>query len=144
VIHFKPFTEKYEYDWFKDRVHIIYCEDSQGIIAYKNDGKIAGGVIFDTWTPDSVNVHIAIDDPLCIRGGLFTEVAIHGFHTGGKKRMFGMVPDNNKKALKLDKKIGFHEVARIPDAISDGIGYIILRLDKENCRWLPKELREAA
>jgi hypothetical protein len=29
-----------------------------------------------------------------------------------------------------------HEVARIPDAYAEGIDYIILRMDKSDCRWL--------
>jgi hypothetical protein len=58
--------------------------------------------------------------------------------------MFGLVPDNNEKALKLDKHIGFHEVARVPDAICDGVGYIVMRLDKENCRWRTNYEKRAA
>lgn len=141
---FKPMDLKEEWHWFKARTHVILCEDTQGIVAVNEQGGIAGIVVFDTWTPTSVNVHMAIDNPLCIRHGIFTEVSIHAYIRNGKKRLFGLVPSNNEKALRLDRKIGFTEVARVPDALDDGVDYIVMRLDKEDCRWLPEEFREAA
>ena len=144
MIHFSPMTATTEWNWFKERTHVISYEDTQGIVAYRENGVLAGMVVFDTWTDSSVNVHIAIDDPACIRRGLFREVAVHAYHTGGKKRLFGLVPSNNEKAIRLNEKIGFHEVTRVPDAIDDGIDYVVMRLDKEDCRWLPEELREAS
>lgn len=143
MIHFTPLTTPHEWQWFKERTHVISCEDTQGIVAYRETGAIAGMVVFDTWTDSSVNVHFAIDDPACIRRGLFRETAIHAYHVGGKKRLFGLVPSNNTKALRLNKKIGFTEVARVPDAIDDGVDYIVMRLNKEDCRWLPALLKEA-
>ena len=144
MIYFSPLTSPVEWAWFKERTHVIACEDSQGIVARDGDGNIAAIVVYDTWTPESVNVHMAIGSPSAIRHGLFREVAVHAFHTSGRKRLFGLVPSNNTKALKLNKHIGFREVARVPDAITTGIDYVIMRLDKEDCRWLPEELREAA
>lgn len=144
MIAFKPFTRPDEWAWFHSRTSVIYCSDTQGIVAYR-DGVLVAAVMFDTWTPSSVNVHMAIDDPLVIKHGLFTEVAVHAYHRCGRKRMFGLVPSNNAKAIKLDKHIGFKQVAVVPDAVDDGVDYIVMRLDKEDCRWLPEELkREAA
>jgi hypothetical protein len=54
------------------------------------------------------------------------------------------VPSNNEKALKLDRHIGFKEVARIPNAVAEGVDYIVMCMEKSECRWLPEELREAA
>ena len=144
MIYFAPLRTKPEWQWFKERTHVISCEDTQGIVAYRETGCIAGMVVFDTWTDNSANVHLAIDDPTCIRRGLLREAAIHAYHVGGKKRLFGLVPSNNAKALRLNKKIGFREVARVPDAIDDGIDYVVMRLDKEECRWLPALLKEAS
>jgi RimJ/RimL family protein N-acetyltransferase len=144
MIVFKPMTTQEEWQWMKDRTALLFCEDTQGIVAYRETGKIAAICIFDTWTPSSVNVHLSIDDPLAIKHGLFTEVAVHGYIRGGKRRFFGLVPANNEKAIRLNKKIGFHEVTRVPDALDDGVDYIVMRLNKEDCKWLPDELREAA
>ncbi len=143
-MRFKPLESKEEWAWFQRRTRVILCEDTQGIVAVSEQGGILGAAVFDTWTPSSVNVHMALGSPIPIRHGFFAEVAVHAFVRGGKKRMFGLVPSNNAKAIKLDQHIGFREVARVPDALDDGVDYIVMRLDKEDCRWLPEEFREAA
>ena len=142
-MQFKALTNDLEWRWFQGQTHVIRCEDTQGIIAYDHRG-IQGMCVADSFGVDSCNVHFCIPNPMSIRAGLFTYFADHIFDTCGRKRMFGLVPDNNVKALKLDTKIGFREVARVPDAIEDGIGYIVMRLDKEDCRWRSSALREAA
>lgn len=141
---FKFMETAEEWLWFKSRTSVILCEDSEAIIAVDDEGEIAAMVVFDTWTPSSVNVHMAVENPMAIKHGIFEQVAIHAYVTRGKKRLFGLVPSNNFKAMKLDMHIGFQEVARVPDAVDDGVDYVIMRLDKEDCRWLPKEHREAA
>jgi len=128
-------VESYEdWRWFQTRTHVIRCEDTQGIVAYDERG-IQAMCVADSFSVDSCNVHFAVDNPMAVRHGLFTHFADWVFDAMGKKRMFGLVPDNNEKAIKLDKHIGFKEVARVPDAICDGVGYIVMRLDRDECRW---------
>ena len=122
----------------------MLCEDTQGIVAYDEAGAIQAISAFDSFTVDACSVHLAIDNPIVLRHGFLTELAYHIFVTCNRKRIFGLVPSNNKKARKLDEHIGFKEVARIPDAVREGVDYIVYRMDKEACRWLPQELREAA
>lgn len=133
-----------EWEWMRERTHIIMCEDSEGLVVYDETGKILACCVADSFTVDGCCVHFAIDNPLVIRRGFFEAIARHLYIDRGRRRLWGMVPDNNDKAFKLDKKIGFTEVARIPNAIQEGIGYIIMELRREDCRWLPEELREAA
>ncbi len=132
-----------DWQWFQSRTHVIRCEDTQGIVAYDDDG-ITAMCVADSFSVDSCNVHFAVDSVWAIRNGLFTVFADWVFDYLDKKRMFGLVPDNNAKAIRLDKKIGFREVTRVPDAICDGIGYIVMRLDKDDCRWRTKYEQERA
>lgn len=143
MIQFKPMDNKAEWLWFKERTHLILQEDTQGIVAFDERG-IAAMVVFDTFTVRSCNVHMAVERTAAIRAGLFTEVAVHGFNTCGKDRFFGLVPSNNAKALKLNQNIGFEIVTEVPDALDDGIGYTVMRLNKQDCRFLPQELHEVA
>ena len=140
---FLPLRLPHEWEWVRQRTHVIACEDSQGIVVYDNNG-IAAVAVLDSFTVDGCCVHLAIDNPLAIRHGLFSEVARHAFHACGRKRVFGLVPSNNEKALKLDRHIGFTEVARIPNAVAEGVDYIVMCMEKSECRWLPEELREVA
>jgi hypothetical protein len=144
MIKFRPLTEQVEWTWMYERAHQIACEDSQGIVAYDDKDEIQAVAVFDSFTVDACSVHFAIDNPMVIRSGFLNEIARHAFITCNRKRIFGLVPSNNERALKLDLHIGFTEVARIPDAIADGIDYIVIRLDKRDCRWLPQEIRQEA
>ena len=145
MIEYKPMTTAKEWQWMKSRTHLILCEDSQGIVAY-DDGKIVAMCVGDSFGVDCCNLHMAIDNPMVIRRGFLTAIADHFFYTCKRQRFFGLVPDNNDKAIKLNKHIGFREVARVPDTIRAGVGYVIMRMDKAECRWLSRntEHQEAA
>jgi len=145
MIKLKPLTEQAEWEWVNSRAHPIQCADSQGIVAYDKRG-IQAICVADSFTVDACSVHLAIDSPFVIRHGFFHEVARHLFIACGRKRIFGLVPSSNEKALRLDVHLGFEEVARIPDAYAEGIDYVVLRMDKETCRWLkkPEEQRQEA
>jgi len=117
----------------------LRCEDSQGIVAYDDNNKIVAMAVFDGFTVDSCHAHVAITNPLVIRSGFLHEVFCHLFYTCGLKRVFGLVPTNNEKALKFDVKIGFTEVARVPDGFETGVDYAVVRMDKEDCRWIHQQ-----
>lgn len=131
---FKPLTVGLEWEWFVEKTHVIRCEDTQGIVAYDGRG-IAGVFVCDSFSVDACCTHLALENPLCIRRGFFSEIARHLFVTLQRKRVFGQVPDNNTKALRLNKKIGYVEVARVPNAVQEGIGYIIMDMTPESCRF---------
>jgi|TARA_R110000787_G_scaffold62155_1_gene140750 hypothetical protein len=143
MIMFKPLTTQAEWEWVKARAHPMQVDDSQGIVAYEDTtGEIGGIVIMDSWTPSGCQTHFAIDNPICIRRGLFREVALHIHVAHNRRYIFGLIPANNKKAHQFDLKMGFKEVARIPEGFDIGVDYIVVRLAKEENRWLPKEFRE--
>ena len=142
-MRFEAFSDEREWRWFKERTHTIRCEDAQGLVVYDDQNQIQAMCVADSFTGNSCNVHFAIENPMVLRHGFFEEVAEHTFHRNSCKQIFGLVPSNNAKALKLDKHIGFSEIARIPDAIADGVDTVVMRLKKADCRWLREELREA-
>lgn len=139
----KAMTDAVEWEWMVERTAVIACADTQGVVAYRG-GAIAAMCVADSFTVDGCCVHLAIDDPLVLRGGFLEEISRHLFVSCSRKRLFGLVPSNNAKALKFDKHIGFTEVARIPNAIRTGVDYVVMVMEREDCRWLPKEMREAA
>lgn len=144
MIYFKPLTTKPEWDWMFALCNMIRCEDSQGVVGYDEKGNLQCGAVFDSFTNDACSVHLAILNPMVIRHGFLDELARHLFVTCKRQRIFGLVPSNNAKALKLNKHLGWREVARIPDAIRLGVDYVVMRMDKEECKWLPKEFKEEA
>jgi hypothetical protein len=147
VIFFKPLTKQDEWLWVKKRAKPIQCEDSQGIVAYDEKGQIRACCIADSFTVDGCNVHFAIDSAIVIKYGFFHEVSHHLFNTCGRKRIFGLVPASNAKALKLDMHMGFTEVSRVPNGFAEGVDYVVLMMDRDN-RWLkeerPSQIKRAA
>ncbi len=138
MMYFKPLTRDDEWEWMRQRARPVRCEDSQGIVAYDDRQKIAACCVADSFNTDSCNVHIAIDRPLAIKYGFLHEIARHIFITCNRQRMFGLVPADNEKALRLDTHMGFYEVARVPDGYATGVDYVVLRMDRETCPWLEK------
>ena len=144
MITFKPITDREEWDWIYYRAFPIACADTQGLVAYDERGIIQAAAVFDSFTVDACSVHLAIDNPFVMRHGFLHEIGRHLFVECGRRRIFGLVPSDNEKALKLDKHIGLKEVARIPHGYKQDVDYIILCMEKSECRWIPAELREAA
>ena len=140
---FKALTEDHEWNWIAARAHPLRCADSQGLVAYDDNGIIQAVCVMDSWTPDTCQVHFAIDNKFVIRGGFLNEIARHCFVTCGRKRIFGLVPSNNDRAIRLDRHIGFTEVARVPHGYSEGVDYIVFGMDKADCRWLNSPKTEA-
>jgi hypothetical protein len=141
MIQFKPLDQQAEWDFFKERTHVIQCEDSQGIVAFDERG-IQAVAVFDTWTVDSCSVHYCIPNPMVLRRGFFREVGDYLFNRCNRTHIFGLVPSNNEKALKFDRHIGMHDVAVIPDAVRKGVDYVVMRMNKEDCRWIDQPVKE--
>ena len=94
----------------------------------------------DTWTINSVYIHIWIDNPIILRKGFLEE--IFGFIFGedsGRKMVVGLTPSDNKKALKFIDHVGMKEIYRIPDSFSDGVDAVMTLMKKEDCRWIEHE-----
>lgn len=142
MIYFKALSTQPEWNWMHALCHMIKCEDSQGIIGYDEKGIIKCGAVFDSFTVDACSVHLAMLSPMALRYGFLDEIAKHLFITCSRERVFGLVPSNNSKAIKLNSHLGWKEVTRIPDAVSSGVDYIVLRMDKEDCRWLHHKTKE--
>jgi len=114
------------------------------MVMYNNDHSIAAVAVFDSFSPDGCNVHWAIANPMVLRHNFLETIAHYLFVTRERKRIYGLVPSNNARALKFDKHIGMREIARIPHAMGEGVDYIVMTMLREDCPWLAKELREAA
>ena len=122
---FKQIDTSLEKMWAKNRTRAIICEDTQGIIAY-DDEKFAACALFDSFTVECCNVHLAIVNYL--------------FGVCKRERIFGLVPSDNAKAIKFNKHIGWKEMHTIDDAIEENVGYIVMRMDKKDCQWFSDEV----
>ncbi len=135
-VAFKRISCEEEWKWFCERNPLSLVPDMTSILAYDPDTKKnLACCVMDTWTAGSCQVHFAIDNPFVIRHGFFEEVSKFVFDTSGRLAMYGLVPSDNKKALSVDKKIGFREITRLKDAFKHGVDYVLLELRREDCKF---------
>ncbi len=140
---YQPLQFPDQWEWFNKRAPVLQCEDTQGLVVYRT-GVIQAMAIFDSFSQSACNVHWVIDNPTVLKYGFFNEICYHAFINRDKQRIFGLVPSSNVKSLKLAAHIGMEKVAYIPDAINMGVGYVIMCMKRENCRWLIEEQRRVA
>ena len=113
--------------------------DTTGFIAFNDEtGESLAVFVAQDWSPTSVQVHQAILNPMVLRHEFFEECANYIFTKAGRLKMYGLVPSNNEKAISVNEKIGFKEVARLEDACDIGVDYIVMELKREDCPyWKP-------
>lgn len=122
--------EEHHFRWIQRRTGIIHVSDVKGI-AVELAGEIIAVCACDSWTATSCQVHIAVDNPICLKHNrLQNEVFDYIFNQAGRQVAIGLVPANNTKALRFDKKVGFTESCRIKDGYELGVDLVIMTLHK--------------
>lgn len=134
-----------DYPFIKELLPLAITTDTTGIVASNTDnGEVLAIFVCQDWTPTSVQVHQTILNPMVLRHGYFEECAYYIFTLAGRLKMYGLVPDNNKKALSVNEKIGFKEIARLEDACDVGVDYILMELKRDECvYWKPASQKAA-
>lgn len=128
-----------DWAWVQKQIPILRVEDTGGLVAYNKDtDELLAACIWDNWTRNSVQCHFMVKNKIALKHGFVEEVADFVFNHQGKKFIYGMVPGDNEKAIKLNEHFGFTEKLRLEEAWADGVDYVVMELKKENCRYLPK------
>ncbi len=142
-VYFRAFDGPSDWGWVLQQLSILRVEDTSGIMAIDEEtNSTVGAVVFDNWTPNSVQAHIIVTKVMLLRHGFLEETADYVFNVCDRKYMYGMVTSDNDNALRIDKRIGFTEVLRLPNAYDEGVDYVVMELKKENCNFLPKAEKE--
>lgn len=132
-----------DFAWLVDRVGVAATPHFKMIAAYDSAGRIRGAVGFDHWTPNSVQMHFAMESPIAIRA-LIRPAFSYAFEHGGKGLALGIIRSNNRASLWTAEHMGFRESHRIKDGHSLGVDLVLIEMRKDECRWLSPEIRRAA
>ena len=120
----------------RSKMPYAMTEHTKGIVAYNADTAETLAVFMaEDWTKTSVSVHQVILNSMVLRHRWFETIADFIYTQAGRKKMFAVVPDNNARAISLNEKIGFHQVARLEDAVDEGIDYIVMEMSREDCNF---------
>lgn len=137
-MRFEPFSFEKHGSWVKRNIQCVFCEDTRGIMAIREDDTIAGGVILDSWAHNSCQVHLGAETPLVWKHGLHKEVFNYVYNTCDKDVIFGLTPADNAKARKFNAHIGFKEICTVPEAYKPGVDYVAFYLHKDDCKYLER------
>ena len=120
-------------EWVFQRVGGAVSAHSQGI-GWQVDGELVAGVAYECFTGGNIYVH------QCVQGRVprmfWWAVTDYPFNQLGCKRITGLVESTNKKALELNKHIGFRVEATLEKAGQNDADMVVMVLWKEDCRFL--------
>jgi hypothetical protein len=129
------------YPWIAERAKLTIGPSFRAIEAVDGD-RILGMVGYDAWMPNSVAMHVAIDEPIAVRHLLKPAFGLPFLHYG-KGVIVGTVLSTNEKALAFDKNLGFREVGRITDGWAVGVDLVFLEMRREECRFIDQQRKAA-
>ena len=139
---FRSFNGAEDWAWCNKHVCIIQTSDVFGIMAIDADNdEIIGATLMDNWAATSVQCHFIITNPLALRHKFLDCVFNHMFIERGLKSIYGLVPGDNKKAIKINKHMGFTIKSRLEEAFAVGVDYLLMELKRENCMYIDKAAR---
>lgn len=133
-------TTPEDWHWLIERVGCFLTPAAKGVKVVDGTGTIKAMCMFDRWTKNAAEGHIAVDEPAALRI-LCREAFPWYFAERGV--LLGNVRASNARALRLDKSLGFSEYCRVKDGVAVGEDLVLLSMRREECRWLkPREAKQ--
>jgi len=99
------------------------------------DNEIRAVIVYCGFVGKSCLIHVGSEGQHWMTKSFLKEAFNYPFKTLKLKVIIGTVAGSNEKALKLDRHLGFKDVAFIPDAHDKG-DLVILEMRPSFCRWL--------
>lgn len=113
----------------------IYNPSVDKIISITKGEKLLGGVIYQGYTKNSVETHIAGFAPNWMTRDFLWVIFDYPFIQLQCRVIFAQIPERNHKSIDFVTKLGFENFISIPDVYPD-CGVAVMRLYKNDCRWL--------
>lgn len=101
------------------------------------DGELLGGAVYyNLFGQVSISVHVAGKHPHWLSRDMLYVLFDYPFVQLGVERLFGMVADDNPHAIQFNMGLGFRIVAEIDGMFKNNAACLVMRLDREDCRFL--------
>lgn len=132
-----------EYGWLVERAGCDVTPGFQAIKAIDDSGRIHGMVGYGNWTENSVLMHIALENPAAFRS-ILTMAFRLPFEMANRGVALATVRAKNERSMRLCQRVGFREAYRVKDGIAVGEDLVLFEMRRENCRFIPEQMRKAA
>lgn len=133
--------------WIAERAHLALHPGFMALEAIDEGGRIIGMVGFDSWWPGAVALHVALAHPAALRhlirpaAGVVFDAPPRGF---GRRAVTATVLSSNARSLHLAQSFGFRLVYVGRDYAGPGVDVHFFEMRREECRWIPRQMRRAA
>lgn len=105
------------------------------VARYNRHDQLMGGVFFTDYNVASVQIHVAAFQHNWLNRELLWTVFDLPFNVFNVRKLLGLVRSTNKRAIRLDLKLGFVLETTVKDVFPDG-DMLVFSMLRENCRWL--------
>lgn len=138
-LHFRSLHIPSDWLWVQAQTPVIRAEDTAGVVAQDIiTGDIVGAAVFDNWSARSAQAHFMIKSPMVLRHGFLQMALDYVFNKVGVNTLLGFVVGTNLKAIKFNERMGFKVVHTIDNGYAEGVDYVIMQMNKYECRLLPE------
>lgn len=128
------------------RVHVEHPGDFTAVGVENQAGDLVAGMCFNNWCRGfNVEIHLAIEDPKCVRLHFYKYCWQYAFIWLDVRRVTAICPEGNRRNERLVTGMGFTKegVARLgyrklDGSLQDAGLYSCLRTE---CKYIPKEYR---
>lgn len=126
--------------WASDIIGFTPRPDVRAI-GWEENGELRAVTLYDGFSAADCNIHIAGDGkPHWFKRQFLVTSFMHPFVQWELRRVTGLVPSKNIKALKFDLNLGFVQEGVLRHAMPDD-DVIILGMIKSECRFIPRKYR---
>lgn len=128
-----------------EKCGIVHLPVGSRIIGFRDRDGIRGIFVFERYTGvnGSIVAHWAGRDARWIKPYMLTLGFMYIFDQLQCRKVYAEVKASLDSVRKVDEKLGFKQVARLPNYYPDD-DLIIYVIDKQECVWLPDEFKEGA
>ena len=118
--------------WVEKKLFASFHPEAQAI-GLERHGEMVAGVVYENWNGASFVCHIVVE-------GLMTPAYLaaifhYPFVHCGARLIIAPVAESNENSIRFVKKLGFREIARLPEAHPDG-SLLLFTMTAEQCRFI--------
>jgi RimJ/RimL family protein N-acetyltransferase len=125
----------FDFMWARG-VNIRASTDLQFLGHVGSDGELIGAVAFNAFDGRTCAIHVAGSNNFWINREFLKATFEYPFNDCDLVEIYGPVPGNNYKAIRLNKHLGFDTLRRVRHGWDKDTDLIIMVMNKSQCRWL--------
>jgi len=133
------------WQFFHERLGLHNSADFRGVCHFREERAVNGApigmddvavaVAFNGFVGRTCCMHVIVQTRETIPPRVVREAFEYAFLVANCEAVMGLVDSENQAVMRLQERLGFREIARIPNGGLEG-DLIVLQMTRSECRWL--------